>query len=43
MREELAAQGDESTKAALLSYKTDTESRNSLRRSLARKSGAGLH
>ena len=38
MREELAAQGDESTKAALLNYKTDKESRSSLRRSLARNS-----
>ena len=38
MREELAAQGDESTKAALLNYKTDKESRSSLRRSLARQS-----
>ena len=38
MREELAAQGDESTKAALLNYKTDKETRSSLRRSLARNS-----
>lgn len=37
MREELAAQGDDSTKAALLNYKTDKTLRDSLRRSVGQQ------
>lgn len=37
MREELAAQGDDSTKAALLNYKTDKALRDSLRRSVGQQ------
>lgn len=40
MREELAAKGDESAKAALLNYKLDDEARKSLRRSVGRNSMA---